>query len=392
MKYGIEISMKGMSSVKVSDDGKTARIGGGTMSKTVTDELWAAGKQTVTGTCECVSYMGPALGGGHGWLQGHHGLVADQIESMDIVLADGTQKTLDRESALMWAMKGAGHNFGVVTSVTTKVYDIQHPNWAIETLTFSGDKAEAVYQAANDHLVRNGSQPVDVASWSYWMNNADADPNNPVIILYVLQEGVNTVDSTYTQPFRDIGPISAVPDSGTYKDLARWTGVAVDSPPCQKDGSAHPRFPIYLKKYNPSAQQTAFDLFAASAGPSSPFNTSIFMFEGYAGQGVRAVDANSTAFAFRDDNLLVSPLISYSPANDTKLISQAKDLGSKLRNILFEGSGSNQLHAYVNYAYGDETQQEWYGYDDWRQSKLHQLKDQYDPDGEFSFFAPIETN
>jgi FAD/FMN-containing dehydrogenase len=177
MDHGVGISMSQLSSVKVNEDGKTATISGGTMSKLVTDELWAAGKQTVTGTCECVSLLGPALGGGHGWLQGHHGLVADQFVSMNVVLANGTLVKVDTNSDLWWAMKGAGHNFGIVTSLTTKVYDIEHTDWAIETITFSGDKVEAVYQAANDYLIKNGTQPVDIINWSYWMNNADADPN-----------------------------------------------------------------------------------------------------------------------------------------------------------------------------------------------------------------------
>lgn len=134
--------------------------------------------RTVTGTCECVSLMGPALGGGHGWLQGHHGLVADQFVSMDVVLADGELQTVDPESDLWWALNGAGHNFGIVTSVTTKVYDIEHRDWAIETIVFSGDKVGAVYDAANKHLLQNGTQAADVINWSYWLHDAAADPNN----------------------------------------------------------------------------------------------------------------------------------------------------------------------------------------------------------------------
>jgi FAD/FMN-containing dehydrogenase len=34
-----------------------------------------------------VGYIGPALGGGHGWLQGRHGTIGDQFESANIVLA-----------------------------------------------------------------------------------------------------------------------------------------------------------------------------------------------------------------------------------------------------------------------------------------------------------------
>lgn len=132
----------------------------------------------MTGTCECVSYLGPGLGGGHGWLQGHHGLVADQFVSINAVTANGTLTTIDSSDELWWAMKGAGHNFGIVTSVTTKTYDIQHRDWAIETLTFSGDKVQAVYQAANDYLVQGGNQPVDIINWSYWLNIPSIDPHN----------------------------------------------------------------------------------------------------------------------------------------------------------------------------------------------------------------------
>jgi FAD/FMN-containing dehydrogenase len=129
----------------------------------------------VTGTCECVSFLGPALGGGHGWLQGHHGLVSDQFTSMNMVLANGDMVTINSTSDLWWGMQGAGHNFGIVTSVTTKIYDIVQPNWAIETIIFSGDKVEAIYEAANKHILQNGSQSSDIINWSYWLNDATLD-------------------------------------------------------------------------------------------------------------------------------------------------------------------------------------------------------------------------
>lgn len=189
--------MKKLNSVDISEDGTTAKIGGGALSKTVIDALWNAGKQTgefaafisiiyiltsndhfaVTGTCECTSLLGPGLGGGHGWLQGHHGLIADQFVSMDIVLADGTQQTIDSDSDLWWGMKGAGHNFAVVTSVTMKVFDIKHRDWARETMIFTGDKVEAVFEAINNNLLKNGSPDVDVVNWVYLLNMPDIDAN-----------------------------------------------------------------------------------------------------------------------------------------------------------------------------------------------------------------------
>lgn len=129
----------------------------------------------MTGACECVSYLGPALGGGHGWLQGRHGLISDQFIAMDIVLANGDVKTIDANSDLWWAMLGAGHNFGIVTSVTARIHDIVHRNWAIETIIFSGDKVKAVYEAANKYLLQNGQRDSEIMNWSYWLNDATLD-------------------------------------------------------------------------------------------------------------------------------------------------------------------------------------------------------------------------
>ncbi|PLN80621.1 putative FAD-dependent oxygenase [Aspergillus taichungensis] len=388
MDHGIEIYMRQLSSVKVSQDGETVKIGGGTISKDVTDQLWAAGKQSVTGTCECVSYLGPALGGGHGWLQGHHGLVADQLVSANIVLADGSLKTIDASSDLWWAVKGAGHNFGIVTSVTAKIYDIQHQDWAIDTLVFSGEKVEAVYQAANQHLLKNGTQPVDLINWSYWLNDPTADPNNPIILFYIIQEGVQKVDPVYTKTFHDIGPLSADSIGGSYNDLAGWTNIATTSPPCQKAGLANPRFPIYLQGYNVPAQKKAYDVFASAIRGSSAFNNSIFMFEGYSTEGVQAIDSKSSAFAFRGENLLAAPLITYVPTGQ-ELEDKAATLGNRLRDILHQASGLKEMGVYVNYAYGDETPEQWYGSERWRQDRLRLLKKKYDPENRFGFYGPI---
>lgn len=46
MTCGIEIDLHQLSGVEVASDGQTAKFGGGIMAKNVTDNLWAAGKQT----------------------------------------------------------------------------------------------------------------------------------------------------------------------------------------------------------------------------------------------------------------------------------------------------------------------------------------------------------
>lgn len=196
------------------------------------------------------------------------------------------------------------------------------------------------------------------------------------------------MDPIHTQPFHRLGPIKSEPRSGTYRDLAAWTGISLADGPCQKSGKANPRSPIYLKEYNPQAQRQAYELFReATTGPDAHFANSLFMFEGYSQQGVKAFADDASAFAYRSDNLLVTPLLIYPPGDE--LNQEAHRLGNQIRQVLFEGSGMLALETYVNYAYGDETPATWYGSETWRQERLAALKQKYDPEGKFSFYASI---
>lgn len=117
-------------------------------------------------------------------------------------------------------------------------------------------------------------------------------------------------------------------------------------------------------------------------------NGSLYLFEGYSLQGVQAVPTESSAYPFREDKLLQAPLIIYKQ-DGPALQKKAEKLGEDLRQIVYRGTGRNELHAYVNYAFGNEEKKQMYGYEQWRQDKLKALKNKYDPDRKFSFYAPI---
>jgi hypothetical protein len=208
-------------------------------------------------------------------------------------------------------------------------------------------------------------------------------------MFFILQEGVQTVDPIYTTPFDQLAPIVQDSGSGSYPDLPRWTANSLSDAPCQKAGYVNNRFPIDLPhEYDIPSQREVYDLFASATHDTPELAGSLFLFEGYSTQGVRAVASDSTAFPFREDRLLVAPLIIYNPAGP-ELDNKAADLGNSLRQILYQGSGREELHTYVNYAYGNENFENWYGYEPWRQEKLRNLKNKYDPDGKFNFYAKI---
>src|ERR1051326_4939693 len=70
--------------------------------------------------------VGILLGGGVGHLSRKYGLAIDNIVAADVVLADGSfaRATEDENADLLWAIKGGGGNFGVVTSLTLNLHPV----------------------------------------------------------------------------------------------------------------------------------------------------------------------------------------------------------------------------------------------------------------------------
>jgi hypothetical protein len=104
--------------------------------------------------------MGAALGGGHGRYEGLYGLVQDNIVHYNVVLGDGTEIGVNSTSYpdLLYALKGAGHNFAIVTSVVGKIYPRE--NWYQKTYTWKQDELETVFEALNTfHKSANGTTP-----------------------------------------------------------------------------------------------------------------------------------------------------------------------------------------------------------------------------------------
>jgi hypothetical protein len=124
----------------------------------------------VVGGCETTSLLGPGLGGGHGFLQGKYGLISDQFVSARMVLADGSIKDISADSGdpdLWWAIQGAGHNFGLVTSISVKIYDIEEGDvWSYRSYTFGIDKVEPLYELVNK-LWPDGTAPSHLTNFSF---------------------------------------------------------------------------------------------------------------------------------------------------------------------------------------------------------------------------------
>ena len=102
-------------------------MGAGTVLIDVYSQLAAQGLLLPGGSCPTVGIAGLALGGGIGVFSRAYGLTCDQLQSVEIVTADGVLHRCgpDDDEDLYWACRGGGGgNFGVVTSFGFRTHPI----------------------------------------------------------------------------------------------------------------------------------------------------------------------------------------------------------------------------------------------------------------------------
>ncbi|QJY47411.1 LLM class flavin-dependent oxidoreductase [Pseudonocardia broussonetiae] len=124
---GIVVDVSLMNAVEVLDEPtRRVRIGPGARWTDVAAALAPHGWALSSGDYGGVGVGGLATAGGIGYLSRAHGLTIDHLRAVEIVLADGTVTRADatENPELFWAVRGAGANFGVVTSFEFEVDEV----------------------------------------------------------------------------------------------------------------------------------------------------------------------------------------------------------------------------------------------------------------------------
>ena len=113
-----------MDDVTVDPVAMTATVGPGATWHQVNAATTAHGLGSLAGRCGTVGVTGYTLGGGAAWLSRTHGFAADSVVSAEVVTAEGglVRTSADEHPDLFWALRGGGGSFGIVTSLTFRLY------------------------------------------------------------------------------------------------------------------------------------------------------------------------------------------------------------------------------------------------------------------------------
>ncbi|MCE0768202.1 FAD-binding oxidoreductase [Pseudonocardia kujensis] len=371
---GLLIDLSAMRGVLVDPERRLARVQGGALLGDVDRETQAFGLATPLGRVSETGVAGLTLGGGYGHLNAKYGLSCDNLVEAQVVCADGSVRTASEtdDPDLLWALRGGGGNFGVVTSFTFRLHPVG-PVVAFAGVMYPLEDLGAIERGWREYA---DAAPDEVTTVMVTMTFPAAPGmpevvhDRPVAIAVAVHCGPDPAEGMRVlQPLRELGtPVFDMSQPMPY--------TAIQS-------SLDPLFPrgvlraYWKSQYLDELTDDAIDALARRALDRPAPNTLVNTFR--LGGAVHAVDPEATAFAERTSPYMVSFDTTWTdPGQDEAAVAWCRSAFEEMTKygngrvfLNFTGLQDEPLQAGTDTAYGRNLR------------RLGRIKAALDPDNVF---------
>ena len=220
---GLLLDLSPMRSVVVRPDSRTVIAAGGAWGAHVDGAAQMHALATTLGQISNTGVAGLTLGGGFGWLSRRFGLACDNLQSVELVTADGKVRRLSEhdDPDLFWAVRGGGGNFGVATSFEYRLHPL-NPTVIAGHVNFPGAQLKDAIELYASLITR---APREL---SIDMGLAPGDDGKVAAGIYVVYSGEERDAAKALEPLQHFGK-PAQNTIGRQSYLAVQTQF--DSPP-----------------------------------------------------------------------------------------------------------------------------------------------------------------
>jgi FAD/FMN-containing dehydrogenase len=346
----VVIDLGGMDRISLS--GTTATLGPGARNLQVSASLAARGRAIPSGSCPTVAVGGLVLGGGMGLAGRAYGLTLDRVRSFDVVTADGRRRRVTGDDDLMWALRGGGGHFGIVTAIRLSTVAAPWPSW-FRVTSPRGSREEALAAWENLNAPRELTSIVTLSS-------SGASTFGQYL-------GSESALRRIVAPLANVAGARLSTGSGTWLQLQRrWAGCSDGGlPACLRfQPTTFDAASVYVSRKLTAAGRAAFAK-AADTGAT-------LICDAYGG-AINEVAATATAFVHRTARFSVQ-ILSY-----TDVATARSRVNAARRLIAPFGNGQ----AYQNYPDPDQPGplRAYYGAN---LDRLRRIKRTYDPGNRFT--------
>ncbi|KAH9223770.1 hypothetical protein DL95DRAFT_431599 [Leptodontidium sp. 2 PMI_412] len=369
---GIIIDLSNFNSVTIDTAAEAVTIQSGVVNKQLIGTLYENDLCLPLGGGNTIGSVPQALGGGLCALSKICGNTSDNILSARLITSTGELITVDEHTPdLLWALKGAGQYYGLVTSLTLQAYPIstlRSPDGTLWTGTFifSVEKMTEIASLASTLMDEQTHNSANIA-----VVTLNPESGTPCLLIMCLFFGSTAEAEEYTAPIKALGPLVVMENRTKYSDINDGMDAF-----CAKGGFKQFKL-AGATRFDPEPWGEIANIFVELKERCPDVVSGGFGFEWVTGRQ-KVIELDS-AWAHTEVKSWVESLSWYTNEESGPAVDESTERALTAATRSFK---KEEIHTYQNFS-RDSSLESRFGSQE-RVEKLQALKKKWDPNGIFT--------